>query len=259
MLLKRSILIERIARRGHHIVREYGVDPFEASRVGEVMARPAKDLPGNMSVGETIDFFTAPDAPPRHKSYPVTDELGRLVGVVSRADALRWMMDKVSRGGRLVEQLAVQELVVGYEDRLVGQLADRMAETGKGRVPILRRADGALVGLVARRDLLHVRASAIQHEHKRETLIRFGSSPSVSVTCDVAGCASATHQFKVRAPPPGRGQAPLARRSPRHKLGTRRCPRRTISIGARPSMGWMLGLWCMSSYAPMSIGRDERI
>ena len=39
LLLRRSILTEKIARRGHHMAREYSVDPFEVHRVGEVMDR----------------------------------------------------------------------------------------------------------------------------------------------------------------------------------------------------------------------------
>jgi len=182
LLLKRSILTERIARRGHHIVREYSVDPFEATRVADIMACPAETLRAEASVGEIVDFFTSPDAPRRHKSYPVTNRLGQLIGVVSRADALQWLVCDGERGKLLQEQLAGQPLVIGYEDELVGQLADRMAETGRGRIPILRRSDGTLVGLAARRDLLRVRASVIQHERERERLIKFGASPSTSVS-----------------------------------------------------------------------------
>ena len=171
----------KIARRGHHIVREYSVDPFEAVRIADVMARPAETVSADASVGEIVDFFTASNAPRRHKSYPVTDQLGRLVGIVSRADALQWMMSDGLRGNLVVEQLSGQELIVGYEDELVGQLADRMAESGRGRVPILRRSDGVLVGLAARRDLLRVRATVVQHEREREVLIRFGDSRATSV------------------------------------------------------------------------------
>ena len=67
--------------------------------------------------------------------------------------------------------MAGQELVTAYEDELVGRVADRMAETGVGRVPILRRGTDALVGIVARRDLLRVRASVLRQERERETLI----------------------------------------------------------------------------------------
>ena len=39
LLLKRSILTEKIARRGHHITREYVVDPFETLGVAAIMVR----------------------------------------------------------------------------------------------------------------------------------------------------------------------------------------------------------------------------
>jgi chloride channel protein, CIC family len=47
-----------------------------------------------------------------------------------------------------------------------------MTATDIGRVPILSRASGLLAGLVARRDLLRVRANMTQHEREREALIR---------------------------------------------------------------------------------------
>ncbi len=67
--------------------------------------------------------------------------------------------------------------MTGYEDELVGPLADRMAVADVGRVPILRRSDDKLVGLVARRDLLRVRADVVRHEHEREVLLRVRLQP----------------------------------------------------------------------------------
>ena len=172
LLLKRSILTEKIARRGHHITREYVVDPFETVRVADIMAQPAEALPADWTVGETLTFFTAPDAPRRHKSYPVIDRDGRVLGMVSRADALRWLRDEHSLTGLLREQIAGQDLVVAYDDELAGQLADRMTSSDVGRVPIVNRQSGSLVGLVARRDLLRVRTNMVRHEREREALIR---------------------------------------------------------------------------------------
>ncbi|HVW70317.1 MAG TPA: chloride channel protein [Steroidobacteraceae bacterium] len=172
LLLKRSILTEKIARRGHHVTREYVVDPFEIVKVADVMARPAEALPGNWTVAETLTFFTAPEAPRRHKSYPVTDADGRVLGMISRTDALRWLRETDLQDKTLREQVAGQDLVVGYDDELAGHLADRMTASDVGRVPILNRETGALVGLVARRDILRVRTNTVRHESERETLIR---------------------------------------------------------------------------------------
>ena len=47
-----------------------------------------------------------------------------------------------------------------------------MTSTDIGRVPIVSRKSGSLVGLVARRDLLRVRTNMVRHEREREALIR---------------------------------------------------------------------------------------
>jgi H+/Cl- antiporter ClcA/CBS domain-containing protein len=176
LLLRRSILTEKVARRGHHVMREYIVDPFETMRVSEIMARPAETLPAEMPVGDVVKFFTAEGPPKRHKSYPVIEQDGKLIGVVSRADVLRWTVEGWASGQLLRDVVSEQELTVGYEDDLVGGLADRMAAADASRVPILRRGDRAVVGLVARRDLLRVRLQGRRQETEREVLIRLGGA-----------------------------------------------------------------------------------
>ena len=172
LLLRRSILTEKVARRGHHVMREYVVDPFETMRVAEIMAQPVDTLLAALPIDAVMAFFDQPD---RHKSYPVLDAEGMLAGMVARADVLRWACEGWPAGATLGALLPDREFVIGHDDELVGRLADRMAADDAGRVPILSRGDGSLVGLVARRDLLRVRASVLRHEQEREALIRFGS------------------------------------------------------------------------------------
>ncbi len=167
LLMRRSILTERLARRGRHLTYEYTVDPFEVMRVREIMAHPVQTLPGSLSTEEALAFFDSEPGIKRHKSYPVVDESGRVLGMMSRSDALRG-----SRGGgtgaeTLRERLDSGEVCVGYPEELVGQLADRMVSLDIGRVPIVDRATGKLAGLVARSDVLRVRAHAAQLERER--------------------------------------------------------------------------------------------
>jgi CBS domain-containing protein len=180
LLLKRSVLTEKIARRGHHVTREYVVDPFEAIRVSEIMAQPINTLPASMPIGDAVTYFTNPGDELRHNSYPVVDDKGTVVGMVARADVLSWTMSGWDPGETLRDRVS-GPVETGYADEQVGRLADRMALSGTGRVPILRRGDGKLVGLVARRDLLRVRAQLVALEETRETLIRFRRSSADSV------------------------------------------------------------------------------
>jgi CBS domain-containing protein len=165
LLMKRSILTERIARRGLHLTREYAVDPFLNSRVAEIMIHDVDCLPSTMKVAEAVRFYSADI--PRHKSYPVTDGKGRVLAMISRASALSWAGNPEVQSLILAEAVEGMPLLSGYDDETVGALADRMIASDVGRVPILSRATHKLVGLVSRRDLLKVRASLTHQETTR--------------------------------------------------------------------------------------------
>jgi chloride channel protein, CIC family len=171
LLMRRSILTERVARRGHHITREYAIDPFLHTRVEQIMTRNVDTLPGSLPVGDAVAFFSGPEDALLHKSYPVVDAERRVIGVVSRSDALRWTREGWTAGMTLAGFAAQQNLFIGYAEELVGHLADRMAAADVGRVPILERGTDRLVGLVARRDLLQVRAQGIYDEMERQRLL----------------------------------------------------------------------------------------
>ncbi|MGB3436371.1 chloride channel protein [Achromobacter sp.] len=170
LLLKRSILTEKIARRGHHISREYRVDPFDLLRVSQVMTTPVETLPADWTVAQAIAHFTT--AQPVHTSYPVLDAQGAVVGEVTRADTLAWAIDDEQTGRTLGEALQGRDLVYGHPEELASQIADRMALTGAGRVPILDRANGRLVGIVGRKDLFRSRARRLREESQRNAYFR---------------------------------------------------------------------------------------
>jgi CBS domain-containing protein len=151
--MKRSILTEKIARRGRHISREYTVDALEFLQAGQLMTADPETLPGNMSLTEAARFF-AQDA--SHRSYPVVDARGRLLGLVSRSDALEWKVG--GRGdGHLGDALSDASTRFAFPETPCGEVADMMVETGVGRVPIIDHQDRRVVGIISRQDLLKVR------------------------------------------------------------------------------------------------------
>jgi CIC family chloride channel protein len=163
LAMGRSILTERIARRGLHLTREYSVDPFEVMRVGEIMAAPVETLSATMTVEDAITFFSRGED--RHKSYPVVSADGQLAGLISRGDVLRWTRNGAN-GGDLLEDVC-SEIATAFPDETAGALADRMAQGRFSRVPVIARETRKLVGLVTRRELLRVRSLALQAESAR--------------------------------------------------------------------------------------------
>jgi chloride channel protein, CIC family len=92
LLLRRSILTEKVARRGYHIMREYSVDPLTMVRVGEVMDRNAATIPATMRVMELSDRIAQHDPQvTRHEGLLIVDENQQLVGIITRGDCCeRW-------------------------------------------------------------------------------------------------------------------------------------------------------------------------
>jgi CBS domain-containing protein len=166
LLLKRSILTEKLARRGHHIIGEYHADPFALTAVRAVMATPVDTLAADMQIADTVAFFTEDGS--RHKSYPVIDPDRNVIGMVSRADVLQWMRNPPN--GTLGEVIHDPNLLVAYPDEPVGRVADRMVRAEAGRVPVVSRDGRQLVGLLARKDLLRVRERVAAEEQHLEGL-----------------------------------------------------------------------------------------
>ena len=135
LLLKRSILTEKIARRGQHVIREYSIDPFELLRVAEVMVSEVDTLPAAMPIDEAVAFFV--DAGLTINPIRSSTPTSLVVGMVSRADVLALAGGKPARRRDAVRSRSDRSLIVGYPDEPVSHLADRMVTADVGRVPIV--------------------------------------------------------------------------------------------------------------------------
>ena len=173
LLLKRSILTEKISRRGQHISREYKVDPLQLARVADVMVKDVETLPASMPIEQAIAFFTG--SAKRHRSYPVVDGRNRVVGMTDRSDVLRWMAEGTPEHRTLDDMISDAAVVVGYPGEVVADLVNRMVAHDVGRVPIVEAATRRIVGLVARRDLMRVRAASRRQDFERQSFFGPGS------------------------------------------------------------------------------------
>lgn len=154
LLMRRSILTEKIARRGRHILQEYTVDPFDFLQAGQVMTPAPETLSATLPVTAAIAFF---GSEAKYRSYPVVDEEKKLIGLISRADALRWQVEGAPDGATLADVLSDASQPFGSPHDPISRIADLMVDTGVGRIPIVDPATGRVTGILARQDLLKIR------------------------------------------------------------------------------------------------------
>ena len=170
IVMGRSILTEKIARRGRHVFREYGVDPLERHFVDEVMTRHVITVPAGQAVAAVRDAFFG--AGQHHRAYPVVNGQ-RLVGMVDRS-TLAAIADEL--GSQPVEQLVANEdgAAVALPTDTCRVAAQRLAALGLERVPVVDSLESRrLVGIVSRSDLVKPLRAQHDEEMRLERPLRF--------------------------------------------------------------------------------------
>jgi CIC family chloride channel protein len=176
LVMDRSILTEKVSRRGYHLSCEYEVDPLEVLFVREVMRTSIVVLPQHISLKElaqSLNVENHPDNKQMQRLYPIADDQQKLLGVVTRR-ALQHLIREhkdASMDVRLVDLLC--EPVVAYPDETLRMVADRMAKEGFTRLPVVERGDARqLLGIVSLTDLLKARVRHLEEEGRRERILR---------------------------------------------------------------------------------------
>ena len=169
LLLKRSILTEKVARRGFHLSREYATDPLEILFVREVMRTKLVALPAGATVNDLRDTLVREPAQRGQHLYPVVDDERRVKGVITRKQ-LRELTESTVSTISLSDVL--REPVVAHSDEPLRIVVSRMAETGFTRLPVIEGDEGKLVGMISLHDLLLARVRNLSEERHRERVLR---------------------------------------------------------------------------------------
>jgi CBS domain-containing protein len=175
LTLKRSILTEKLARRGHHLSREYVVDPLEALAVEDVMRTNVTALPAEATLSEVQHALNHNETGRGQRLYPVLDTGNRLVGVATRGDLARFILEHGDNGdGRIrLAELVGDEPVLAHLHEPLRLVVNRMAATGLTRFPVVKDgSDRQLLGMIGLHDLLKARELVVEEEHKRERVLR---------------------------------------------------------------------------------------
>jgi CIC family chloride channel protein len=173
LTLKRSILTEKVARRGYHLSREYAVDPLEILFVREVMRSKVVVLPAASTVGEVWHSLRV-DGRQEQRLLPVVDTVGRLVGVVTRGDlSERMAQNEDAAFGWPLGDLVRTSAVEAYPDEPLRVVVYRMAEKACTRMPVVDRSTRQFLGLISLNDLLKARSRHLEEERRREQSIKF--------------------------------------------------------------------------------------
>jgi CBS domain-containing protein len=171
LTLKRSILTEKVARRGYHLSREYAVDPLEVLFVREVMRAKVAALPAASTVAQVQQSLRT-DGRQAQQLLPVVDGNGLLVGVLTRGDLHKHLQQKGEAAMVTpLRELVRRDTVEAFPDEPLRFVVYRMVEKSITRLPVVERGTRRFLGLVSLDDLLKARARHLEEERRREQVL----------------------------------------------------------------------------------------
>jgi len=181
LVLKRSVLTEKVVRKGTHLTREYTIDPLEIFLVGEIMPSGFVGFRRGVSLAVALQAVEATWPAPGKQQlaniqrlYPILDDLGNLDGLVTRQQLLRAALRLGSDSQASVDELMLKEVVVGYPDMTLRELANLMAERQVSSVPIVDRKNSLQVlGVMAIEQVLEARLRDVNEERKSERVLNW--------------------------------------------------------------------------------------
>lgn len=169
LLMKHTIMTEKIARRGTRVPTEYAADFLEQLNVGAVATREVVTLKVNDTLGTVRAWLHSGAHDAQHQGYPVQDGHGQVLGVVTRRD----VFDPAHADTAALGETLKRSLLTVRSDQSLRAAADRMVAAGVGRLVVVTD-DGAprMCGIITRGDLLDAHAQRLhESEHRARTLV----------------------------------------------------------------------------------------
>ncbi|MCZ2128410.1 MAG: chloride channel protein [Anaerolineales bacterium] len=168
LLMRNSIMTEKLSRRGLNIHMEYEPDILQQTRVSEAMDGGPKPIPATMTAREVADRVAHGEADfIRHQAFPIVDG-ERLAGMVTWGDIVKALAEE---GGadKTVLEVGNDEPIVAYPDESLSDAVDKMLRHDIGRLPVVeRRAPYTLVGYLGRSAVMEARLGRLHEEQVRE-------------------------------------------------------------------------------------------
>jgi len=169
LAMKRSILTEKLARRGQHITREYSIDLFELMRVGDVMDNEAPMVSQRMKISELSDVIGKGDSlVASRQGTVIVDDQNRLTGIITRGDLLQ-ALRKDQSGKTTVIDAGTRNPLVTYPEEPLHAAITKMLKADVGRLPVVEPENpDRVVGYLGRAAILSARMRMHEEENVRQ-------------------------------------------------------------------------------------------
>jgi CBS domain-containing protein len=168
VLMRHTIMTEKIARRGVRVPSEYAADYLDQVWVSSVATKIVTALAASDTVEQVKAWLASGVPETKHHAFPVLAEDGKLLGVLTRHDVLECAQPSLP-----VRRLLKRPPAVAFDNSSLREAADLMVKEGVGRLPVVSHSDPhKVIGILTRSDLLSAHARRIDENVQRSAPIK---------------------------------------------------------------------------------------
>ncbi|MDH3348416.1 MAG: chloride channel protein, partial [Desulfobulbaceae bacterium] len=183
-----SIYTSKLARRGIRFVQGRDLDVMQGVSVEEVMNRSPITVGMDLSLDELETMFTST----RFLGFPVLDEQGKLVGIVTLQDIQKVLThrDRKQLGSMCVADIAITEVITVYPDEPIWTAIQKMAPRDLARLPVVGRGkNNVFYGIISRSEILRAYEVAIVKKQRglmpEKTISLRGKGDAIFYECHI--------------------------------------------------------------------------
>lgn len=151
VMMKSTIMTEKIARRGIHAPESYVPDILNTYKVKDVLREEVNVLSIHSTIGEARKFIVENESPTTPSAFAVVDETGQLSGLID----VKEIFNTLHGEEEMLGKIAKTNPITAYEDETLKAVADKMLANQLEVLPIINKENpGPLAGVLTYHDII---------------------------------------------------------------------------------------------------------
>ncbi len=172
LIMKNTIMTEKIVRRGVNVPHEYTADFLSQILVKDYSSKKIFSIKADEKVANVRAWLISGEEGTLHHAYPVIDSSNKLIGIVTRKELEIADNSEIQK----IREIIKSPLIIIFEDNTMRQAADTMALYKVKHLAVVSHDNQSnMIGFITHEDILMARKAYNEKENLYKRYIAFNN------------------------------------------------------------------------------------
>lgn len=172
LIMKNTIMTEKIVRRGVNVPHEYTADFLSQILVKDYSSKKIFSVKADEKVANVRAWLISGEKGTLHHAYPVIDNSNKLIGIITRKDLETADKSEIQK----IREIIKSPLIIIFEDNTMRQAADTMALYKVKHLAVVSHDNQSdMIGFITHEDILMARKAYNEKENLYKRYIAFNN------------------------------------------------------------------------------------